>query len=81
MMNDMWNNRVVCKKCHYVMNDIEPMSRDGEYWHPISDKYGKPINCSNSGKCFHGGDKEIEPFERKRVRRNAKRLGKQLGTK
>lgn len=74
-MNNQPETRVVCKKCHYVMNDLEPMSPcGGEYWHPIIDKNGKPINCPNAGKSFHDDDREIEPFERKRVRRNAKRL-------
>ena len=70
----IWNGcRAVCKRCHYAMTDIEPMSGNGEFWHPSKDRDGKTINCSNAGGMFHRNDAEVEPFLRKRDRRRNKR--------
>jgi hypothetical protein len=72
--NDTWSGcRAVCKRCHYAMRDIEPMSRYGEYWHPSIDKDGKSINCVNAGITFDQLNAEVEPFLRKRDRRRNKR--------
>ncbi len=65
------------------MDDSEPMSKNGEFWHPrlLKDQV-TPRTCANVGKAFYLdelGDpekrKEIEPFMRKAVRRKAKRAG------
>jgi hypothetical protein len=34
--------RAVCKRCHYVMRDIEPSSAGGEFYHTTLDKNLKP---------------------------------------
>ncbi len=73
---DIYNRKVVCRRCHCIMVDYEPMSSDGEFWHPDKNKKGKPHNCKNAGKRFSLSDtKEIMPFERKKIRRAAKRAG------
>jgi len=69
------DRRAVCKRCHVAMNDIEPMSPNGEFWHPARDKGGKPYSCKNAGHVFTIKDLEIEPFLRKAARRRNKRLG------
>ena len=69
------NRKAVCKRCHVVMPDIEPMSGLGEFYHPREDKEGKPHWCRNAGKTFTMDDMEVEPFQRKGRRRAQKRLG------
>jgi hypothetical protein len=72
---DSWGSRkAVCRRCHCVMNDCEPMDLGGEFYHPSLDKAGKPHKCVNSGKNFNTTDSELEPFLRKRERRVLKRL-------
>lgn len=69
------DRKAVCKRCHCVINDIEPCINTGEFWHPRYDKDGKVHWCKNAGKVFHTTDLELEPFLRKRDRRRQKRLG------
>jgi hypothetical protein len=66
------DRKLVCRRCGHIMSDIEPDFGNGEFMHA-----SRRI-CSNSGKFFtlapeHA--KEVVPFERKRVRRAAKRAG------
>jgi hypothetical protein len=68
------NRRAVCKRCHAVMNDIEPSNSGGEFFHPSHDKLGKPYKCINAGKMFTTKNIEIEPFIKKSIRRKNKRL-------
>lgn len=73
---DGWGNRkAVCKRCHCVMRDCEPMGL-GEFWHPNLDKNEKPHKCKNAGRQFNTSSLELEPFLRKRERRVLKRLGR-----
>jgi len=65
------NRQAVCRRCGHVMSDIEPGFGFGEFMH------ARRV-CRNSGKFFSFSPenaKEIAPFERKRVRRAAKRAG------
>ncbi len=73
---DTHNRKAICKRCKYAINDIEPGSPNGEFWHPSVDKSGNRIKCINAGKFFDISSWEIEPFVRKRVRRLEKRLKK-----
>lgn len=74
---DSWgiHRKAVCKRCKCVIQDGEPSSHSGEFWHPQFDKEGKPHWCRNAGKLFRAQDMEIVPFIRKKQRRNLKRLG------
>ena len=67
--------KAVCKRCHYAMVDIEPMSGSGEFWHPSIDKEKKPILCVNAGGMFHNWSSEVDPFLPKKRRRALKRMG------
>ena len=71
--NEWGDRKAVCKRCHCVMKDCEPMGF-GEFWHPTLNKEGKPHKCKNAGKRFYTSDTEIEPFLRKRERRILNRL-------
>ena len=66
-------DRAVCKFCHIVMRDLEPMSSKGEFYHPKGFHAGYTVTCRHAGKTFVGGAPEIVPFQRKRVRRAMKR--------
>jgi len=80
-----YDRRLVCKNCHTVMDDREPGSPGGEFIHPEFFRKGKhgekllkpePNPCKNAGKWFTLKDLpegQVEEFERKRVRRAAKR--------
>lgn len=81
-----FRRRLVCKRCHAVMNDYEPSCRTGEFYHATTwsrDKKGKavkvpiPNSCKNAGKVFTLGDlgPEVELFVRKKARRSDKRQG------
>ena len=70
------DRKAVCKRCHHVMDDGEPFSKNGEFYHKPNFADGKPNHCQNAGKTFHVNDNEIEPFMRKGVRRALKRLQK-----
>lgn len=74
-MDDLGHRKAVCKRCGAIMNDCEPCSPNGEYYHPSTDKRGKPHSCPNAGICFSQKHLEIVPFLRKSVRRRYKRLG------
>lgn len=66
------DRKLVCRRCGHIMNDIEPDISRGEFMHAARRV------CSNSGKFFSLAPehaKEVMPFERKRVRRAAKRAG------
>ena len=67
--------KAVCKRCHMVLQDFEPCSAQGEFFHPKEAPDGKPSWCQNAGKTFTTRDLEIQPFLRKRVRRAHKRMG------
>ena len=75
MLNGGWDRKAVCKRCHCVMNDCEPMDFGGCFYHPDKDKKGKPHKCRNSGRQFNTSDAELEPFLRKGERRLRKRNG------
>jgi hypothetical protein len=66
---DMKDRKAVCKTCHTVMDDFEPNSRRGEFYHKPNFKDGTKNKCVNAGTTFVEGDKEIEPFMRKKERR------------
>lgn len=79
-MDNPWERSpklAVCKRCHYTLSNSEQSCRGGEFYHPLEDRKGNPINCVNAGKYFELDEKrtELEPFERKSVRRRAKRAG------
>jgi hypothetical protein len=65
--------RVVCRLCHVVMDDSEPMSAMGEFYHPTLDKNGAPRRCRHKGQSFYIDSDEVEPFMRKRTRRTSRR--------
>lgn len=67
------DTKAVCKRCHCVMNDLEPASPRGEFLHPAFDKDLKPRKCVNAGKTFNMDHLEIEPFVKKSRRRFLKR--------
>jgi hypothetical protein len=67
--------KAVCKRCHVVIRDCEPMSGGGEFYHPKEDKEGKPHWCRNAGKTFDINSLEMEPFQKKGRRRALRRLG------
>jgi len=65
------DRRAVCRRCGLVMRDMEEFAGFGEFWHDVR-------VCSNSGKRFSLAPedaKEVMPFESKRVRRAARRVG------
>lgn len=74
-MDDLGNRKAVCTRCHVPMQDIEPASAHGEFWHPTKNKEGKPHPCKNEGKRFSTLSPEIEPFLRKAARRRNHRNG------
>lgn len=74
-MDATGHRKAVCKRCHCVMNDVEPGSPNGEFMHPRFDKDLKLRRCINVGKMFDQRDSEIEPFTRKSVRARNKRNG------
>lgn len=78
LWNDNFANhrRVVCRRCHVVIDDFEPGSPRGEFNHPKKFGDGTAITCTNLSKVFHEDDSEVEPFVRKRFRRAAKRTAK-----
>ena len=66
--------RLVCRRCHVVMDDFEPADKNGEFWHPKLLKDQKtPRKCPNAGRAFYLDEipesKEVELFKRKRERR------------
>ena len=65
----------VCRRCHCVMVDQEPLSSHGEFYHPDRDKNGKPHWCPNTGICFTTRNTELMPFMSKARRRALKRMG------
>jgi hypothetical protein len=65
------HRKAVCRRCKCVLNDCEPATAEGEFWHPDTGK--KAGKCQNRGKRFGTSDPEIEPFLRKRERRRLKR--------
>lgn len=69
------NRKVVCRRCHFVMIDWEPASPNGEFWHVLrrGDVQRRP--CANTGLCFDARSSEVEPFLRKKRRRDLKRRG------
>ncbi len=76
LCNVDWNRRAMCRRCHCIIVDCEPMLSDGEFYHPSTDKDGKPYYCKNAGLYLNLNQiKELMPFERKRIRRAAKRAG------
>ena len=73
--------RAVCRRCHMVIDDAEPMAGGyAEFFHKRQHKDGTASKCKNAGKTFFrhastGWEKEVVPFLRKRTRRAAKRAG------
>jgi hypothetical protein len=72
---NIWDRKAVCKRCHCVMRDCEPMQFGGCFYHPTLDKEGKLHWCKNAGKSLDTSSLELEPFLRKRDRRRHKRIG------
>lgn len=72
--------KLVCKRCHRVLDDIEPYAPLGEFFHPLNTKKA----CKNEGKTFklatHDGApenrKEMMEFVKKATRRAEKRSKK-----
>lgn len=73
---DMGHRKAVCRSCKKVMDDYEPGSSRGEFFHKDTHRDGTKSTCANAGKTFVEGDKEIEPFMRKRERRITKRAAR-----
>ncbi len=67
------DRKQVCKKCHTVIDDCEPMTPRGEFFHQGNFGDGTSNPCPNASRYFREGDPEIEPFLRKRARRAIKR--------
>ena len=67
--------KAVCKRCKCVISDCEPSSSYGEFYHPSTDKDGKPHWCPNAGRMFGTQDMELVPFMPKSRRRYLKRAG------
>lgn len=61
-INGWGDRKAVCKRCHCVMNDCEPMDLGGCFYHPTKDKEGKPHWCQNSGKQFSSFNTELRTF-------------------
>lgn len=66
------HRKVVCRRCHHVMDDVEPGHPEGEFYHKKQFKDGKNNPCRNAGKVLRADDREVEPFERKRPERQFK---------
>ncbi len=79
-MNTLEDRKLVCKRCHRVLDDCEPYAPLGEFWHPANTKK----SCKNEGKRFflatHDGApadrKEMMEFVKKSIRRAEKRSKK-----
>lgn len=65
--------RAVCRRCGAVLTNIEPDVPSGEFWHGPRIRRGKRWPCLNDLKTFSMKSREVEPFERKSVRRAARR--------
>lgn len=65
----------VCRRCHLLMNDCEPGSGDGEFWHLASPHQTRALRCRNDRKRFGTSDAELVPFMPKSRRRALKRMG------
>jgi len=74
---EVGHRKAVCRRCRITMDDSEPCSRHGEFYHPRFDK-GKAAQCPNQGQTFTAEDREAMPFVRKAVRRHLKRHGQRL---
>jgi hypothetical protein len=68
--------RAVCRRCGAVLMNIEPDMPFGEFWHGPRVRGGKIERCVNDLTTFSLESREVEPFERKSVRRAAKRAEK-----
>lgn len=66
------HRKAVCRRCKIVINDSEPATTYGEFYHPVTTE-GKSSQCPNQGQTFGVNEREIEPFLRKRERRRLKR--------
>lgn len=69
---DWFTRKAVCKRCHIVIRDCEPMSGYGEFYHPMVQRKGSSRVCQNAGKTFNMQSFELEPFLRKRNRRHGR---------
>jgi hypothetical protein len=67
--------RMVCCRCHLVMDDCEPHSSRGEFWHLAKPHQKRALACSNNGNYFFEDSPEVEPFMKKGRRRTLKRRG------
>jgi len=78
--SDLQARRAVCKRCHVIMCDAENATLNGDFFHPVTFKNGKPNSCKNAGRCLDFGDdsKELELFVPKKMRRKARGLGVQI---
>lgn len=74
VIDEFGHRLAVCKRCCCIMSDCEPCYRYGEFWHPLTNKKGKPHSCKNAGKYFDMTSPEIEPFMKKSRRRALKRM-------
>lgn len=74
---DRWGHhrKAVCKLCHWVMTDCEPMTSCGEFWHLAPKDKPKAFRCKNNGQRFGTDEHDIEPFLKKGRRRFLKRAG------
>lgn len=60
----------LCKRCHIVIDDCEPHSPHGDYFHPRHDPTRRGPPCPNAGKYLSTKDPtELIPFTRKGQRR------------
>lgn len=69
------DRKMVCRICHLVMKDLEPMVVQGEFYHHdgIGDK-PRVKACPNVNKIYRSNDPQVEPFLKKSRRRALKRM-------
>ena len=69
------HRKVVCRRCHIVMRDLEPATQGGEFYHHAMPHQKRALACPNDRHTFYQTSKEVEPFMRKGWRRALKRMG------
>jgi len=73
--SDFGDRRAVCRRCGLIMDDCEPSTQGGEFYHGAAPHQTRARRCRNHRGQFSTDDVEIQPFLRKSRRRFLKRAG------
>lgn len=74
--DDPWGHRRgICRRCHLIMVDCEPMQSTGEFYHIARAHQTRAQRCINAGQQFSTDNAELLPFLPKARRRALKRMG------